>query len=233
MSGHWQLSWVAVTAMLTGVFQSGCFHNADDCTKTQTCPSTGGGGSGGSGGTGGAPPECIPAGTSSPIGDDCGVFVSADVGSDAGDGTKAKPFATLGEALASPNGKRIYVCTSPTPLDETATIEDGAVLYGGLDCATWTYVAGQQDELDGTRRPDRGGGQDRSVPACRGLRHRRTRRPGPTGGYLCSGPVVHRLGRRSGEFGGARALRRHGRQRWRRGSGRTAGGHRRRGRAGQ
>src|SRR5690349_5237248 len=55
----------------------------------------GSGGTGGSGGSGGAPPECVPSTATGLLSDDCGKFVSPDGDDTAGDGSKAKPYATI------------------------------------------------------------------------------------------------------------------------------------------
>jgi hypothetical protein len=75
-----------------------------------------------------------------------GVFVApaAAGGSDAtGTGTRAAPFASIGHALdlAKASGKRVYVCEGTYV--EAVVIDgahDGVGLYGGLDCARWTYA---------------------------------------------------------------------------------------------
>jgi hypothetical protein len=79
-----------------------------------------------------------------------GVFVAtpASGGDDqGGDGTKAKPYATIGKALRTLKGKaRVYVCngTYAEPVSLTAAVS----LYGGFACsgadasASWAYVGG-------------------------------------------------------------------------------------------
>ena len=73
-----------------------------------------------------------------------GVFV-APTGSDTtGDGTKAKPYATITKAVAAPRPGmlRAFVCagTYKEPAVVTAAA-DGVAIYGALDCATWAYDA--------------------------------------------------------------------------------------------
>jgi hypothetical protein len=73
-----------------------------------------------------------------------GVFV-APTGSDAtGNGSKAKPYATITKAVAAPRPGmlRAFVCagTYKEPAVVTAAA-DGMAIYGGLDCATWAYDA--------------------------------------------------------------------------------------------
>jgi hypothetical protein len=70
-----------------------------------------------------------------------GVFVSP-AGSDSNPGTKAAPLLTIGQGMgvAKAAGKRVYVCagTFAEKLVVSAA-RDGTNVYGGLDCATWSY----------------------------------------------------------------------------------------------
>ncbi|WP_437798778.1 hypothetical protein [Sorangium sp. So ce693] len=95
-----------------------------------------------SGGTGGNPPnpacEADPTKDASTVTDECAVFVSATAEA-GGDGTKAKPYASLGEAVARADGKRVLACTSE-PFAESVKIEAGIEVIGGFDCeAEWTW----------------------------------------------------------------------------------------------
>ncbi len=72
-----------------------------------------------------------------------GVFVSPGA-TEEGDGTRARPFLSLEQALAATRGdrKRIYVCA--TAGDYTATVTLNAAdsnreIYGSFDCASWAY----------------------------------------------------------------------------------------------
>ena len=73
-----------------------------------------------------------------------GVFVSP-TGSDAFAGTRASPFRTIAEGMdsAKSSGKpHVYVCSGSYP--EALVVRasrDGLSVFGGLDCATWTYSA--------------------------------------------------------------------------------------------
>jgi hypothetical protein len=79
------------------------------------------------------------------------VFVApaARGGSDtAGDGSRAKPYATLGHALGALAGKaRVYVCNAQYV--EQVSLSSAASLYGGFACpgddagAAWRYLGGQ------------------------------------------------------------------------------------------
>jgi hypothetical protein len=114
------------------------------------------GATGGSGGTGGTTttidPGCIPSQATSPVRDDCGVFVSASKGTaGTGDGSKDKPYATIAEALASPAGGPIYLCAET--FAESVQIKSGTTIYGALDCTTdWKYTAANKSEIS----PDAG-----------------------------------------------------------------------------
>ena len=102
----------------------------------------GAGGTGGSGGTTTIDPGCIPSSTQNAVRDDCGVFVSSSKGGDGPeyDGSKGKPFATIGKALGSAKNGPIYLCAET--FTETVQLKAGATIYGGLDCASgeWTSI---------------------------------------------------------------------------------------------
>lgn len=132
---------------------AGCFDILSDPDVFQQ----GDGGTGGSaatGGTGGTttstssvPVECIPNGTSKAVDDSCGIFVSSAGSDDTGEGTQAKPFATITKALTK--GESIYVCTDAAkPYEEAVSIEKaGVYLFGALDCETWIYDAAKKTPL--------------------------------------------------------------------------------------
>jgi hypothetical protein len=94
-----------------------------------------------------APPTC--AATQDPAIDGCtvvdgsGVFV-APTGSDtAGAGTRAAPFATFAKALAvaGPASKPVLACAGDyVEAVDVGAAQDGAVILGGFDCATWAYT---------------------------------------------------------------------------------------------
>ncbi|WP_437590814.1 hypothetical protein [Sorangium sp. So ce1000] len=111
-------------------------HLADDCELLVTCDHFYPSGTGGS-----VPnPECDadPTKDASTVTDECAVFVSATAAAD-GDGTKAKPYASLGEAVANAGNKRVLACTSGA-FAESVTIEAGIEVIGGFDCgANWRW----------------------------------------------------------------------------------------------
>lgn len=139
---------VFVSGLLLAGVTAGCFSfrsSAEDFLQGDGGTS----GTGGTGGTGGTTttttdttpePGCIPNMGDAPVGDDCGVFISASKGDDAtGDGTKDKPYATPSKAAEVAAGKPIYMCAEAFagPFE----IKNSALIYGGLDCATdWKYV---------------------------------------------------------------------------------------------
>lgn len=67
---------------------------------------------------------------------DVGIFVSASTGSDdaPADGTRFRPFKTIGKALgvAQSAGKNVFACAEK--FTEVVTLLDGVHLYGGVDC---------------------------------------------------------------------------------------------------
>jgi hypothetical protein len=135
---------------------AGCGTAYDDIYAPLTDPrlATPDGGSGGSGGHGGGdgglPPECLGDPGDKNITDDCGVFAQADAPT-GGDGSKAKPFALLGEAItaAQSAGKRVYACAG-APFAEAVAISAGIEVYGGFDCANgWAWSADARAVLHG------------------------------------------------------------------------------------
>ncbi|KYF82952.1 hypothetical protein BE11_45630 [Sorangium cellulosum] len=76
------------------------------------------------------------------------MFASANA-KPGGDGTKANPYASLGEAVANANGKRVLACASGA-FAESVTIEAGVEVIGGFDCgAGWTWSEGARSAIDG------------------------------------------------------------------------------------
>jgi hypothetical protein len=156
-----------------------CSDMASDCENTLDCePYDGGSGSGGASGQGGISGQGGSSGqggagaaggsagdggcdaSSSPgenacvISNDFGVFVSAKDGDDtAGDGTREKPYKTIGKGLTSAKaaGKKTYVCATGGGYAENITIDgalDGSELYGGFDCDTWSYSTSVKALID-------------------------------------------------------------------------------------
>ena len=82
-----------------------------------------------------------PSAESCLVSDQYAVFVDGTAAA-AGDGTQAKPFRTIGNALTAAGGKLILVCD--TTYTEQVTLTAGARLYGGFKCSDWSYDAGQR-----------------------------------------------------------------------------------------
>ncbi|WP_438008010.1 hypothetical protein WME89_04410 [Sorangium sp. So ce321] len=120
-------------------------HLAEDCELLVTCdhfyPS----------GTGGGTPnpacEADPTQNAGTVIDECAVFASASA-TPGGDGTKASPYASLGEAVAKANGKRVLACTSGA-FAESVTVEAGVEVIGGFNCeAGWTWSEGARSAIE-------------------------------------------------------------------------------------
>ncbi|WP_437590818.1 hypothetical protein [Sorangium sp. So ce1000] len=80
--------------------------------------------------------------------DECAVFASATAEA-RGDGTKAKPYASLAEAVANAGNKRVLACTSGT-FRENVTIAAGIEVIGGFDCdAEWTWSEEARSAIEG------------------------------------------------------------------------------------
>ncbi|WP_437578187.1 hypothetical protein [Sorangium sp. So ce887] len=138
MRGHRGFTAGAICAVLAAV---GCdalsINLTDDCDYMLTCARhdwlQGNGG-----GTPNPGCEADPTENASTVSDACAVFASASA-EPGGDGTKAKPYASLGEAVANAGGKRVLACTSGA-FEESVTIEAGLEVIGGFDCeAEWTW----------------------------------------------------------------------------------------------
>ncbi|WP_437734958.1 hypothetical protein [Sorangium sp. So ce1335] len=141
----WWMSWSAASLLM-----SGCDYLSigldSDCEFLLTCghflPT----------GSGGGPPnpscEADPTQDASTVTDECAVFASATAEA-GGDGTKAKPYASLGEAVAKANGKRVLACAIE-PFAESVTIEAGVEVIGGFDCkAEWAWSAEARSAIEG------------------------------------------------------------------------------------
>ncbi|MEO7330718.1 MAG: PGRS family protein, partial [Minicystis sp.] len=81
--------------------------------------------------------------------EDCAVFVQADAAGATPEGTRAKPYKTLQEAIDKAGGKRVYACTS-APFGEAVIVASGVEIYGGFDCAKeWAWKADARSVLEG------------------------------------------------------------------------------------
>lgn len=150
---------ISGAVVTTALSFAGCFFDPgyDDCslfpgpgcgTSSTTSSTTGTGGN--DGGTGGGKPQCDGDPSGKNVVDDCGVFAQADA-APGGDGSQAKPFAKLADAIAEAQstGKRVYACAG-APFAEAVTISAGIELYGGFDCASgWAWSQDARTVLNG------------------------------------------------------------------------------------
>ena len=133
---------------LAGVQSVGCFFSVPESELGQ-------GGQTGDGGAGGEEP--LPACPGDPVADpalvrdDCGTFVSASA-APGGEGTKAKPFASFGEA-AQRGARRIYACAEVYNEAAGVRFDDGVEVFAGFaDCGptgAWTWAEGSRATLTG------------------------------------------------------------------------------------
>ncbi|MDC0680711.1 hypothetical protein [Sorangium atrum] len=101
---------------------------------------------------GGGPPnpgcEADPTQNASTVTDECAVFVSATAEA-GGEGTKARPYASLVEAVANAGNKRVLACTSGA-FAESVTIGAKVEVIGGFDCEEeWVWSAEARSAIEG------------------------------------------------------------------------------------
>jgi hypothetical protein len=85
------------------------------------------------------------------IDDGIGIFVDGAGGDDGNAGSKAKPFKTIGKAIASAGAKpRVYVCAGTYAEDVALDQKNAVSIYGGLTCGGWTYVAAARPKIGAT-----------------------------------------------------------------------------------
>ncbi len=122
----------------TTLLGAGCY-NLDICLSAHCVEGAGGTGSSGSMTTSstGIPTACaLVEGQAIPA--DCGIFVKASA---TGSGTQASPVSDVVSAASSVKDKpRIYVCGGES-FTGAVTLPSGVSVFGGLDCASWTYHA--------------------------------------------------------------------------------------------
>ena len=114
-----------------------------------------GGDDGGDGGViiGGCDSTKLPTQDSCVIGDTFGIFVSSSLGSASGDGTKAKPYASLNAGIAAAKAakKRVYACAEPYA--ESVTLADGASVFGYFDCSTAWSIGNNHAKVQSPTSP--------------------------------------------------------------------------------
>ncbi|XXY18896.1 hypothetical protein WME88_04500 [Sorangium sp. So ce216] len=123
-------------------------HLAEDCGLLVTCEHFYPSGTGG--GTTNPACDADPTEDVGAVIDECAVFASASASAAArGKGTKAEPYASLGEAVANAKGKRVLACASGA-FEESVTIEAGMEVIGGFDCgAGWTWSKQARSAIEG------------------------------------------------------------------------------------
>lgn len=120
------------------------------------------------GGPGAALPPDVPPvssgcdGKKTPAEDKCvlhesfGVFVSSSKGNDTNDGTRARPYATLGKAVevAKASARRVYACAE-TYAEPTVTLLEGVSIFGDITCANagWAVAPSERAVLAATTNP--------------------------------------------------------------------------------
>ncbi|WP_437798782.1 hypothetical protein [Sorangium sp. So ce693] len=146
-----RLSGITAGTLCAVVAAAGCdalsIGVTSDCNYTLTCPEHGW-----IEAAGGGPPnpacEADPTQDTSTVTDECAVFASATA-APGGDGTKAKPYVSLGEAVANAGNKRVLACTSGA-FAESVAIEAGIEVIGGFDCeAEWTWSEQARSAIEG------------------------------------------------------------------------------------
>ncbi len=116
-----------VMTCLTGYHPSGASCNADCTLTTGDDPST---------------DPCV-------VADGLWIFVAEGSSTATANGTKEHPYATIvaGMDAAASGGKRVYACGTFTVASAIGATEDGVTVYGGFDCATWTYNASTRTKV--------------------------------------------------------------------------------------
>ncbi|XYH96528.1 hypothetical protein ACMHYB_53580 [Sorangium sp. So ce1128] len=136
---------LALTTAVCALLEASCGTRADDCALNLTCAPEG------TGGSGGGTPACVGDPTEDPavVIDACGVFANA-AAAPGGDGTKAKPFASLQEAIDKAGSGRVYACVAQgTAFAEAVTIASGVEVIGGFHCEAWTWSASARSAIEG------------------------------------------------------------------------------------
>lgn len=121
-----------------------------DSGKSPPSPITGGGDSGVDAGADTQapppPPNCdtskLPTDDACVVDEGVGVFVSSSLGGTQGDGSRAKPLASLqaGIALAKATNRRVYACAETYA--EAITLAESVSMFGYFDCAaSWKVTS--------------------------------------------------------------------------------------------
>ncbi|WP_437645792.1 hypothetical protein [Sorangium sp. So ce362] len=146
---RWRGGAIVTFGVVLGASGAGCFVQPPECLLG-VCLDAVPAGSGGGGGNGNPACDADPAQDAGAVIDECAVFASASASAEPdGDGTKARPYASLGEAIANANGKRVLACAGEA-FAESVTIGAGVEVIGGFDCgAGWTWSASARSAIEG------------------------------------------------------------------------------------
>ncbi|XYI03129.1 hypothetical protein ACMHYB_26570 [Sorangium sp. So ce1128] len=143
-------SWVIPAASAVAALHlAGCWplSYSEKCEDdSRYCPPDGTGGSSVDPG-----PECSgdPTQDANIVTDRCVVFASASAPS-GGDGTKARPYASLAEAIEKAAGKKPVLACSSEAFEESVTVKTAVDVIGGFDCAAdWTWSEQARSAIEG------------------------------------------------------------------------------------
>ena len=155
---------VVALALAGGAGAAGCIDESGDCARTRTCNA--GAGTGGAGGGGNPVCSADPREEPGAVIEECGVFVSASA-MPGGDGTRARPLQSLGEAAAS-GARRVYACAEEYAEAAGVSFSGGVEIYAGFaDCGgEWTWAESAKGKLLGPADAvalTLGGGENRIV----------------------------------------------------------------------
>ena len=91
------------------------------------------------------PTDTLPTDNACAINEKFGLFVSSSRGSPAGDGSMARPFPSVQQAIDAAKTSRLRVYACAESFKESLTLADGVSLFGYFDCSTpkWTVSHGR------------------------------------------------------------------------------------------
>ncbi len=156
---------LGLAMVLTAACSNSVFTSTDDAGNTgdggNVDPINGGDASADAGGgkvDAVAPPGCdqskLPTDDLCVVNDAEGVFVSSSTGSATGDGSRAKPLASLNAAIALANkySMRVYACAETYA--ESVAFADGTSVFGYFDCKNgWTANAQSHAKIQSPTSP--------------------------------------------------------------------------------
>jgi hypothetical protein len=158
-------------ALASVVVLASCGSTELTCDDTATCPKVttgsdgghaGNGGGAGAGGGDGATLDAgctstLPPAESACVNEEIALLVSSRGNDATATGKRGAEFKTIGAALraAKMGPKRIYVCDDGMAYAETIALDatadamlDGLAIYGGFDCAEWSYQAARRAKVN-------------------------------------------------------------------------------------